>query len=645
MKTNDNCCPPTEALDTLQRLAPDAPLLALGQTIFWDEPVKLALLEWLVKTDPTRCMLFGVHDTDYFARLHTRQLPRSAQVIDGFALLPHNDGSTRALWSAAGEMAQLFGSETVPTLPMFAQHGGNVARVADSCREGRSAFIDALTEAWGWRGLVARDPTPRPVCEVPLHAVAPALDALLEFGLDGSCQMLDDTDARARACAWAWAIRQRVQQYAQRHPNHSLADLFIALYPELLESLYGGALPETVGFTRTTELLCFTTRTAGLPRFALVDAFVNPATRRACEDAYNAAVADSPIYTLDEFGEGALPFDLLIPQVGRGTLLLTERYLVVLTPEPQIVRLPAPIHDVHGLARVVEAQWGDGCVLVGKAITLVPMLAHEFVFVFNERGSPYLVRTARFLAQLQASGVAVRVYPLVRLRYPTWDALGAARCVHLRLPPHLARAFGEPTLCSDVFAARWRAVVAEQQRLLEQLARVHRPRELMALLAERGGDHWRERLATYDACLHELAETVGARANTLRQQAHALHAERRALIAEIQQHPKRLGELSPRLHALKAQIRRLNAERLQIGHTPEAEALRARVRQLECEAERARLEMIRDAYLTAEGLLQTHARPAAWWFLLIGRAWFEACVAGLEARLEWLHPATPNPTE
>jgi hypothetical protein len=634
MKTDNNCCPPYEALDALQRVAPDAPLLALGQTIFWDEPMKLALLRWLGQTDPTRRMLFGVHDTDYFARLRTRRLPRGAQVIDGFALLPHNDGTTRALWSAAGEIAQLFGSETVPTLPMFARYGGRVARVADACAD--DGFVDALTEAWGWRGLASRDPAPRPACEVPLHAVAPALDALLEFGLDGSYPMLDDADARARACEWAWALRQRIQRYAAAHPNDSLADLYAALYPEVLESLYGGALPDTVGFTRTTELLRFNTRTAGLPRFALVDAFVNPATRRACTDAYNAAVADSPIYTLDEFGEGALPFDLLIPQAGRGTLLLTERYLVALTPEPQIVRLPAPIRDVHGLAQVIEAQWGDGCVLVGKAITLVPMLAHEFVFVFNERGSPYLTRTARFLARLQAHGVAAQAHPILRLRYPTWDALGAARCISLRLPSHLARACGEPTLCSDVFALRWRALVDEQQRLLERLARVHRPRELMAMFAEREGNRWRERMEAYETCLRELAETVGARADTLRQQAHALHTERRALIAEVQRHPKRFGELAPRLQTLKAQIRRLNAERLQVGHTPEAESLRTRVRELECEAERARLEMIRDAYLTAEGLMQTHARPAAWWFLLIGRAWFEACAAGLEARLERL---------
>lgn len=636
MKTNDNCCPPTQVLEALHRVAPEAPLLALGQTVFWDEPMKLALIKWLSEGDPARRMLFGVHDTDYFARLHTSRLLHGAQIIDGFAMLPHNDGSTRALWSAAGEMAQLFGSETVPTLSMFARHGGHVARVGDACAEGRGAFIDALTEAWGWRGLVARDPAPRPVCEVPLQEVAPALDALLEFGFDGSSQMLDDADARVRACEWIGNLRACVQQYAHAHPDHSLADLFGALYPKLLESLHGGTLPDTVSFTRTTELLRFNTRTAGLPRFALVDAFVNPATRHLCEDAYNAAVTDSPIYTLDAFGEGALPFDLLIPQVGRGTLLLTERYLVVLTPEPQIVRLPAPVREVHALAQVVEARWGEGCTLVGKAITLVPMLAHEFVFVFNERGSPYLTRTAHFLRQLQAHGVAERVYPLVRLRYLTWDALDAAPCVNLRLPTHLARAFGEPTICSDVFAARWRTVVAEQEQLLEQLASVRSPRALMALLADREGDYWRERSATYEACLRELAQTVGAQAESLRQQTHALHAERRALIAEIQRQPKRFEELAPRLHALKAQTRHLNAERQRVGHAPDAEALRARVHALECEAERARLERIRDAYLTAEGLQQTHARPAAWWFLLIWRAWFEACAARLQARLETL---------
>lgn len=635
MKTYDNCRAQVRAvLEALQQIAPDAPLLALGQTIFWDEPMKLALLDALREGDPNRKLCFGVHDTDYFARLHARLLPSNAQVFDGYALLPHNDGTTRSLWSAAGEIAQLFGSETVPTKRLFAQHGGNIERVARSCAEGRQEFIDQLTEAWGWRGLVAREPIPRPVCEITLREIAPALDALLEFGLDGTSALLDDAASRTHACDWAWRLRRRVQQIAQSQPDASLPDLYVQLYPELLEALYGGVLPEMVGFTRTTELLCFNTRTAHLPRFEFLNTFLNPMYRRACEDAYNAAVQGSPIYPLSEFGEGALPFDLLIPKLGRGTILLTNRYLCVLTPEAQIVRLSEPITNVQGLAQVIEQHWGEQCTLVGKAITLITMLAREFVFVFNERGSPYLSLTARMHRHLQESGVPFRVNPLLRLSYPTWDALAQAPCVALRLPEHLACAFGEPTICSDQFAQRWRHVAAEQRELLERLAQIRSPRALMQLLAEREGDAWQTQLQEYEALHARLAETSGYWAELLRRQAHALHAERRALIAEIQQHPKRFSELAPRLREIKARLKRLNAERLRVANAPEAKGLHTRADALECKAERARLERIRCAFLTAEGLAQTHARPAAWWFLLLSREWFNACTEGLQARLE-----------
>ncbi|MCX7925824.1 MAG: hypothetical protein N2554_08455, partial [Fimbriimonadales bacterium] len=280
--------------------------------------------------------------------------------------------------------------------------------------------------------------------------------------------------------------------------------------------------------------------------------------------------------------------------------------------------------------------WGDSCTLVGKAITLITLLAREFVFVFNERGSPYLVRTAQFHRNLQAAGVPLRVNPLLRLCYPTWDALQAAECISLRLPEHLASAFGEATLCTDTFARRWHAVVDEQRALLERLASIRSPRALMALLAEREGGEWLARLEEYEALHTQLRATVGARAQQLREQTHALHAERRTLIAEIQRHPKRFSELAPRLRELKSQIKQLNAERVRIADAPEIKQQRARIEELECEAERARLRLIRNAFLTAEGLPQTHARPAAWWFLLLSRRWFEACAEGLTARIESL---------
>ncbi|MCX7993683.1 MAG: hypothetical protein N2651_08445 [Fimbriimonadales bacterium] len=637
MKTHENCRAQfINVLEELKRTAPDAPLLALGQTIFWDEPMKLALLGALREVDPNRSLLFGVHDTDYFARLHARLLPRDALVFDGYALLPHNDGTTRTLWSAAGEIAQLFGSETVPTLKMFAQSGGNVERVARSCGEGRQAFVDTLTEAWGWRGLVSRDPAPRPVYEVSLREIASALDALLEFGLDGTSALLDDAESRARACDWAWRIRQRVQQIAESQPDASLADLYVQLYPELLSALYGSALPEIVRFTRTTELLRFNTRTAHLPRFEFVNTFLNPDYRRTCEDAYNAALEGSPIYPLSEFGEGALPFDLLVPGLGRGTLLLTNRYLCVLTRDPQIVRLSEPITDVLGLAQVVESHWGNTCTLVGKALTLITMLAREFVFVFNERGSPYLMRTVQMNQNLCAAGVPLRVNPLLRLSYPTWDALEAAECVSLRLPEHLACSFGEPIVCSDAFAKHWRQVVDGQRRLREQISPIRSPRALMQLLAEREGAEWETRLQEYESLHARLTETVGYWAELLRQQTHALHTERRALIAELQKNPKRFNELAPRLRELKARIKRLNAERLRVANAPEAKGLHARADELECQAERARLMLVRYAFLTTEGLLQTHARPAAWWMLLLSRRWFDACAEGTRAQIESL---------
>ena len=50
----------------------------------------------------------------------------------------------------------------------------------------------------------------------------------------------------------------------------------------------------------------------------------------------------------------------------------------------------------------------------------------------------------------------------------------------------------------------------------------------------------------------------------------------------------------------------------------------------------ARLDLVRNAYLTIEGLEHTQLRPTAWWLPLVdpSGAWFDAVVAGTQARLE-----------
>ncbi|MCL6532741.1 MAG: hypothetical protein K6U12_05625 [Armatimonadetes bacterium] len=618
----------------LAQLPAGVPMLALGQTVFWDEPMKASLLPCLQHSSPPRPFLFGVHDTDYFGRAHTRAIPPDAYVADGFAMLPHNDGSTRALWASAGEISQLFGCEVFPTREQFRRFGGSLERLARNTPNGRQALIDQLTEAWGWRGLVTTDPHPRPIAEMPLAKVLPALDALLQWGFEGTLECLANPEQRAYAQSQAERIRQAVHQRAQAMPNGNLADLYRYLYPDFLRALIGD-IPEFVGFTRTSELLQFNTQTAHLPRFRLVDLFVNPATRTLCENAYNACLAGSEIYTLDQFGEGALPFDLLIPNEGRGTLLLTERYLTVLTPEPKVVRLQEPVESVAQLAAVVEQHFGTECVLVGKAITLISMLAHEFIFVFSERGSPYIARTVAMNRQIQQAGVALNLHPIVRVRYPTWDSLASTECVAFRLPEHLARAFGQSELCSHEFARRWRTVVEQQRSLLDALARQKRPRDLMRFLAEHEDPAWAQQLERYEAIQTQL-RAIGQHAETLRQQAHALYETRRQLRRAYCENPREQKHLAHTLHEIKVKIRELNRQRVHVGRTADAQALRQQARELETQAEYARIRMIRNALLTAEGLTYTNTRPASWWFRLLTPQWFHACAQNIQITFETL---------
>src|SRR5687767_2651655 len=97
-----------EALAELQKVAPEAPFLALGQTIFWDEPMKGGILLASQRLGYKRRLVAGVHDTDYFAKL-----PSGPRQPGRFKALPHNDTTTKGLWSAAAEFSTLFGSETV----------------------------------------------------------------------------------------------------------------------------------------------------------------------------------------------------------------------------------------------------------------------------------------------------------------------------------------------------------------------------------------------------------------------------------------------------------------------------------------------------------------------------------------------------
>jgi hypothetical protein len=641
-------------LAQLRAQYPQSPFLALGQTVFWDEPVKAVLRCLLDESGLGGQMLLGIHDTDYFAKTHIR-----ASGPARFVLLPHNDGTTKNLWSAAGEISTLFGSETFPTRHDFVRYGVAFERLVRSSPMGRQAFLDAMTEAWGWRGLVYTGSRDLIVHRLALKEVGDGILEMLTWGFEHAVTQVAPGCCQDEARRVADTILGWCQEYRAAHPDRNLTDLFQYVLPKLYTLLLGHE-PRNVTVDCTAHLLRLTPETASLPRFRFVDIFLYPATRDIALDAYNQCLAGSEIYTLDKFGAGALPFDLVLPDRGRGTLRVTPRVLFVETRQPVAIALKKPLESIHELAEILTARLGDHVTLVGKAVTLVSMLAQEFIFVFNEEGSLYVRRTRQMNDTLVRHGIPLDMRPILRMRYHTWDALTVGQST-LRPAEHLAATFGRPAITTPEFAAQWRSVVEEQRALCEQIATLRKPLELIAFLRERDpAAPWDEHRAACETAKRTLldlraqAETIQNAVNAHYARLKAWKAREQALQQEMGAHSRATADWTPeetarraaflqerddlerRKRVLRAEIADLKARRWHIERGPEATAARATLRHAEDEAELARLRLIRNALLTMEGLTHTNHRPSAWWLPMVDAAgnWFRRIVATTELYTE-----------
>ena len=616
---------------------PNAPFLALGQTVFWDEPVKAVLRCLLDEYGLGGNMLVGVHDTDYFAKARVRHAGPSR-----FALMPHNDGTTKDLWSAAGEISTLFGSETFSGRHELIRFGVAFERLAKASDKGRQVFLDEVTEAWGWRGLVYTGSRDRIVNTLPLREVGPGVLEMLEWGFDNAvCQVLPfccQCEARrAGDTILGWC-----RDYLREHPGGYLTDLFQHCLPRLYELLMLRP-PTGIEVSSTSKLLRFAPDTAHLPRFQFAHLFLDPATRSAALDAYNQSVTGSEIYTLDKFGIGALPFDIIIPDRGRGTLRVTDRVVFVETRQPVAIGLKQPITSIHELAEVLCHKLGSDITLVGKAVSLVSMLAQEFIFVFNEEGSLYVRRTRTMNDLLCEAGIRLDMRPILRIRHHTWDSLAAGDAT-LNLPEHLAMAFGRRTITAPEFAGSWKQVVAEQRALCDNLAQIRKPLHLLAFLGERDpAGPWDERRETY---LSAKTVLLGIRTETsvLQVRVNEAYARIRALGERSQEIQRASGKhfraitewtaeeaarrdaFQQELDAIGTEKREMSAlvstwkgARLQIERGEEARAARATLLDVENDAEMARLKLVRHALLTADGLTHTNHRPSAWWLPMLDK--------------------------
>lgn len=633
---------------SLDRDSPDAPLLALGQTVFWDEPMKAGMAQAVRRTGSNRTFVAGVHDTDYFAKAPST--PKS--LGPRFRAMPHNDTTTRGLWSAAGEFSALFGSETVVTRDILSAAGLRFRRLAQE----RPNFLDEATEAWGWRGIVSLADNP-PVSDVPSRELIAELESTLRWALDLSIACLGGADRKEAENKGDELVGLLCDAYALDESG-SLADL----YERLLPSIFSFAAQSAVEIetTRTSRLLRFNRGTCDQPRFELLNLFLAPETAQEAKSAYDAAVQGSGLYEIARFGTGSVPFDVYVPGKGRGTLRLGNRGLVVNTPVPLFASMKKPVTCVRDLAEVLEARFGPEVAVVGKAVTLIGMLGREFVFVFHEGASSYVKHSQK----LHEALAFCEVNPILRIKYDAWGALGCS-CSFLRLPEPLRRPFGSDELCAQSFAARWESVASEQTEVLARLKELKRPVDLICHFDSTLGGSWRQLSEEYQrlqgdlqSLRDELAESRARRIELYdererlklaRRQAEArMSAHFRAKVFERKATQEDLAErerlsdevkrIAQRQEDLRAELRAAFRHQKDLASAASVRIAHERRRHIEVEAELMRCRVIREAVMASRGLEQAGRRPSSWWFPLISPdgLWFRETVDCAEAYLERL---------
>jgi hypothetical protein len=638
------------ALAALQEVAPDAPFLALGQTVFWDEPMKAGVALASRRLGYDRPLVAGVHDTDYFAKL-----PSGRRRPGKFQALPHNDSTTKGLWSAAGEFSTLFGSETVVGRETLLAAGLRL----ELLKAARPSILDEATEAWGWRGIVSLDEAPPITAELPLRGIFPELMATFDWALDSSLDCLAGS-SREYAERMAEEIRAEVCAAGEDH-SLTVGEFYRRLLPAFYAFCANAQVP--LENTRTTELLRFNRATAHLPRFEIVDAFIRPETRDAAKVAYDDAIRDgSGLYELARFGTGAIPFELVIPGVGRGVLRIGNRGIVIGTPTPQFLSLERPLEGVAELAERVEERFGPNCTLVGKAVTLIGMLAREYVFVFHEGASGYVRHSRDLHRRLASGGIAMQFNPILRVRYEAWDALQVC-CSWLRLPEPFQRAFGTEELCAPSFATRWRQVAEEQEGLLRRLGDLRRPIDLIRFLDREMGGSWRL-LAEEYLGLHDRLELLRRDIEEVRRERRALYGElraarrrrveaerskgeqfrarifeREAALEDLRERERLAREVDARVHDVaetENRIRTLRRRQDELARDEDVRRIHERRRRIELEAELKRLRLIRHAVIASRGLRSADHRPSAWWFRLVcpDGLWFRETVETARCYLE-----------
>ncbi|MBM3473687.1 MAG: hypothetical protein FJX75_10505 [Armatimonadetes bacterium] len=645
------------AAGELRRLG--VPLVAFGQTLFWDEASKAVLRRLLDEHAPEVLLFAGIHDSDYFSKLHGR-----GRAGEGFVRWATNDWTHRSLWAAVAETTSLFGAETPPGVAELQAAGVPLRLLAALSSDEMDDFLDSATAAYGWRGVAQLGATNQIARDVRVAEAGEALCELLEWGLRETLGLLAERGARRAAETKAEALLHRLRAAIAEMQHTTVSELYRRLIAQFYADLLGYESDRIIP-TTTCEYLAFNRETCMRARFQPVQAFLCHRVGICARETYNDAVAGQGMYGLDEFGEGAVPFDLIVPGRGRGTLRVLDREVrAEFSREPLSIPTDERVCFIEDLAALVEEAVGTKAAIAGKALLGPVMFCGEAILVLHEGASAYVPRTRLWLSRLNSSCGSLRTYPILRLRQHAYDALSAAQAT-LRLPQHLAAAFDKPQISAAEFGRRWQSVIQEQECLLKRLAQARSVSALLAIIAEQNGGVWRDVAAELVAARELLSEAGAQIRARLGRLAEIRSAERRARRrrAEVEQRSgelrareqeggdpearealrQLLGVMSEEIRLRESRRAELRQEIADLAHSPPVQAARKRIAEIAAQAERERLALARRALLVRHMEIGDR-RPTSWWFGVVdpSGAWFEEAVRRADVYLQDLSSPPDN---
>jgi hypothetical protein len=363
------------------------------------------------------------------------------------------------------------------------------------------------------------------------------------------------------------------------------------------------------------------------------------------------------MYDLHQFGEGAIPFDLVVPGRGRGTLRILEREVrAEFRRDPLGIPTSERIYLLEDLAELLDGEVGPDAAIAGKALLGPVMFCSEAILVLHEGASTYVPRTRLWLSRLNSSCGSLHTYPVLRLRHHAYDALAAAP-VTFRLPEHLAGAFDRAEVTGEEFARRWQEVIREQECLLRRLGQARSPSALLAIVAEQQGAEWRAAAEAREAAretLRERGQSIAERLRALRElrvaerRARRRRAELERRSGELRHQELATGEPEPRqalrqlIAVIADEIESRRLRRAQLRHEiaelagdPQVLDARMTIADITLRAERERLALARRALLTRHMELGDR-RPTAWWFTVADPSgqWFAEATRRAELYLQ-----------